>query len=580
MKASDYIISFLKAKGVTHIFSLSGWMITHLEDAIFRDPDLTLVSVKHEQAWAFAAEGYTRVSGVTAVALATSGPGATNLITGIASAYFDSAPVLYITWQVRTDEITPDDVRVRQTGFQETKIVPIVEPITKYAKHITQIDELRYELEKAYDIMHSGRKWPVLLDISMDIQQREISPDELPGFLSVESSVLQTPELWQIDTIVSLLRHAERPILLVWGGVRIAGASDILAEFLSHTHLPVVSSLMGIDAVPQSYPGYIGMIGSYGVRHANILLSHADVVLVIGSRLDLRQTGAIKSEFAKHAKIIHIDIDKNELWYTIEHTYIKCHIGIVSFLEILLQRDEKYPDYPSWYDTIDELQKLLPTYSAESLYGYIHPNFFFSRLSELFSWSTVYVNDVGQNQMWASQSLQIQSWQRLLNSGGLGAMGFSLPASIGAASVPWVERVVSIHGDGWFQMNIQELETIVSRWLPIGIFVLNNKSLGMVREFQDNYFNGRNIGTVIGYSCPDLSRIAWAYGLPYFRIAERADMEWVFAQIRGLSTPYIVEVLISDKAIVEPKMMYGSPMDRQSPPLSDALQSQIDSLFL
>lgn len=585
MKASDYIISFLASQGSDAIFSLSGGMITHLEDSVFLHSDAILISVKHEQAWAFAAEWYTRVTGKTGVAMGTSGPWATNLITGIASAYFDSIPVLYITGQVRTDELTPHDSWVRQTGFQETKIVPIVQPITKYAKHIADISELRYELEKAYVLMHAGRKWPVLLDISMDIQRLEMDPNILPSYYDSDEYLLFSkkhflPTDIQVDEVINAIKWAERPIILVGGWIQTSWSQALLSRFLENTNLPVVASLMGIDAVSHEYPWYIWMIWSYGVRCANILLSHADLVIVLGSRLDLRQTWAMKDEFIKNGKIIHIDIDQSELGYNIKHTHTKIHADVKSFLQSINNKSHIYPDFSNWYNTIIKTRQLLPLYSSESLYEYINPNYFFSEFSKIIWENTIYVNDVGQNQMWTSQSIKLKKWSRLLNCWWLWSMGFSVPAALGASFAPWVSRVISSNGDWGFQMNMQELETISARNLPIGIVVMNNKSLWMVREFQDTYFEWRNIGTVIGYSCPDLSLIANAYRMPYFKIEQPKDMEVVFLEIMKIEWPYILEVMTSNRAIVEPKMLYWNTIDKQSPPLSIEVEEKIQELFI
>lgn len=585
MKASDYIISFLAEKESNTIFSFSGGMITHLEDSVFLSSWSKLISVKHEQAGAFAAEWYTRVSGHTWVAMATSGPWATNLVTGIASAYFDSLPVLYITGQVRTDELTPVHSWVRQTWFQETKIVPIVKPITKYASHIEDISRLRYELEKAYIFMHTGRKWPVLLDIPMNIQQLDIDPTTLPSYYESDEYKAFVKEEFILDIeeiadIIQEIQSAKRPIILVGWWVQSSGAQKILSIFLERTHIPVVASLMGIDVVDHDYPWYIGMIWSYGVRCANILLSHADLIIVLGSRLDLRQTGAMKNEFAKNGKIIHIDIDKSELGYNVKHTQTRIHANVKDFLNLINSQDVTYSKFSDWYTIIKKVKTLLPIYSTTSLHEYIHPNYFFSRLTEINPAGTIYVNDVWQNQMWSSQSLRLKKWDRLLNSGWLGSMWFSIPVALGWAYAPWVNAVISINGDGWFQMNMQELETISSRNLPIWIVIMNNKSLGMVREFQDTYFEGRNIGTVIGYSCPDLSLVAKTYRMPYFKIEKAEDIDRVFPNISKVKWPYILEVIISGKAIVEPKMMYWDTLDKQSPVLPSETEKIIQELFI
>ena len=587
MKASDYIISFLESKGSNTFFSYSWGMITHLEDSIFLKKTCKIISVRHEQAGAFAAEGFTRITWKTWVALATSWPGATNLITWIASAYFDSIPVLYITWQVRSDELTPLSSWVRQTGFQETKIVPIVKPITKYACHIGETKKLRYELEKAFFYMHSGRKWPALLDISMDVQKNDVNPDDLESYFESDEykNALQIDNIWDnlkssCDLFFRELQDAKRPILLVWWWIRTSDWVEELQKFIKHSKIPVVASLMWIDAVSSEYEWYVGMIGSYGVRHANIALSQTDLVIVIWSRLDLRQTGAMKDKFIEHGKIIHIDIDKEELGYNIKHTQYKIHADLLSFLTEVNKIEFIYPDFSTWHSQIKELKKLLPTYESKLLHGEIHPNYFFERLSKILPNDTFYVNDVGQNQMWSSQSLSIKEWWRLLNSWWLGSMWFSLPAAIGAVcAVNERARVISINGDGWFQMNIQELETISLRKLPVWIIILNNASLGMVREFQDTYFEGRNIGTIIGYSCPEIERIAYAYQLPYFYISNLKELEAVLSALPDIIGPYIIELKISQKAIVEPKMLYGNTLDKQIPALPSDTEERIKNIF-
>lgn len=560
-------------------------MITNLEDSIFLNKNCRLISVRHEQAWAFAAEGYTRTSWMTWVALATSGPGATNLVTGIASAYFDSIPVLYITGQVRSDELTPAHSRVRQTGFQETKIVPIVQPITKYAVHIGDVKNLRFELEKAFWIMHTWRKWPVLLDISMDVQREQIEPADLLSFYDSEEYWDEQNYSWwtiqdKIHIVLKELMLSKRPIILVGWWIRLSWASQELKEFITSSNIPVVASLMGIDVVPSENPLYIWMIWSYGVRYANLALSHADLVIVLWSRLDLRQTWAMKDKFIQNGKIIHIDIDNEELGYNVKHTQYKIHANLAEFLTHLNAIDFTYPDFSDWNNKLQKLKQLLPVYPSKVLYDNIHPNYFFEKFSSISQWDVIYVNDVWQNQMWASQSLRLKEWERILNSGGLGSMGFSLPAALGSACyMKELWRVVSINGDGWFQMNIQELETISLRKLPVGIIVLNNSSLGMVREFQDTYFDGRNIWTVIGYSCPNIELIANAYKIPYFLISHLDDVDPVLAQIQQMNTPYILEVKISQKAIVEPKMLYGNTLDKQSPPLSQEIETEIQNIL-
>ncbi|MBX9809912.1 thiamine pyrophosphate-binding protein [Candidatus Gracilibacteria bacterium] len=583
MKASSYIISFLQKQGSDKIFSLSGGMITHLEDSVFLNTEMKLVSMKHEQAGAFAAEGFSRVSEHSGVAMGTSGPGATNMITGIASAFFDSIPVLYITGQVNISEITPEHSGVRQTGFQETKIIPIVTPITKYATQIQDIKHLRYELEKAYFIMNHGRKGPVLLDIPMDIQRMEVDPDELESYFNSSEYIATLPKTSNQTDLIKireLLQNAKRPLVLIGGGIRLANATTVLEKFLNISHIPVVASLMGIDSIDHSYGGYIGMIGSYGIRRANIAVTHADILLVLGSRLDIRQTGAKRIDFARNATIIHIDIDESELGHNVGNTTIRIQKDVNQFLTEIIDTDLEFPRYEPWHTELSELSKLLPVFNSKiNSEGFLNPNYICSRFNELATSSTVFVNDVGQNQMWSSQSISITKGQRLLNCGGLGSMGFSLPTSIGASFVPGVDRVISINGDGGFQMNMQELETIAHHNLPIGIIVMNNESLGMVREFQDTYFEGRTVGTVLGYSCPNLEKIANAYSIPFFLIHDLQTLDSVLVEVAKLIGPYLIDIRISPKSLVEPKILFGNSIDNQSPILSDITKDQISLIF-
>lgn len=573
MKASDYIVDFIAKQKVAHVFEVIGGMTTHLLDSIAKREDMTCVTVHHEQAGAFAAEGYARVNGYLGVTMATSGPGATNLITGIGSAYFDSIPCLYITGQVNTYEYK-FDAPVRQIGFQETDVVSIVKPITKYAAMITNANNIRYELEKAVYIAQSGRPGPVLIDIPMNIQRADIEPDKQESFFdSKEYKELSKPlisNLSELDKVVELLNKAQRPLILAGGGIRSGNAANELREFVTKTNIPVVSSLMGLDAIAHNNPTFVGMIGSYGNRYANITLANTDLLIVLGSRLDTRQTGTRPDTFARAAKIVHVDIDTNELNRKIKAT-IAIKATVKDFLSELNKKITGYDDskIKSWKEYIANLKNKYPSYAAPANNNEMFtPNYFMHLLSSKLKGDEIIALDVGQHQMWAAQSLEIKGNQRVLISGGMGSMGFALPAGIGAAIMKPDSPIIIIAGDGGFQMNIQELQTIVRNKINIKIFVMNNHSLGMVRQFQTMYFDSRYQSTISGYSCPDFNKISEAYGIKAYSINTTSDIENVLSQALSNNEPAFINVNVDMFTDVEPKLVVNKPIEDLSPLLS------------
>ncbi|MGG1514062.1 thiamine pyrophosphate-binding protein [Paenibacillus oryzisoli] len=575
MKLSDYVVDTIAKEGVSHVFEFIGGAIVHLLDSIAARDDIQCVSVRHEQAGAFAAEAYARVNGNLGVAMATSGPGALNLLTGIGSCFFDSVPCLFITGQVNTYEYKFDR-SIRQIGFQETDIVSVAKPLTKHAELITDPLKIRYCLEKAIFLAKHGRPGPVLLDIPMNLQRADINPTELESFFDSSEfkqlTFLNFISERTINDVVNLLAQAKRPALLAGGGVRASYGTTALDKFLEITGVPVVCSLMGIDAISHQNPLYYGMIGSYGNRYSNLILANSDLLIVLGSRLDSRQTGTRPDTFAREATIIHVDIDDNELNAKVEAD-IAVKSDIRAFLDILNSSLENYekPDLQEWYRVIDIYREKYPTYSAEQKEDRIEPNRFIQHLSSVTPEGTAICLDVGQHQMWASQSFKLKKNQRLLNSGGMGAMGFALPAAIGAALVT-NEDVVVIAGDGGIQVNIQELDTIVRLKLPVKIFVLNNSSLGMVRQFQDIYFNGRQQSTI--YNNPDFTKIATSYGIPSYHITTPEETSEILATVFSTKGAVLVEVSLEQNTAVNPKLVVNRPIEDMYPFLSrEELQS-------
>lgn len=571
MKLSDYVVDFISRQGVTHVFELIGGAITHLVDSIHHRADMECVSVHHEQTGAFAAEAYARINGRLGVAMATSGPGALNMVTGIGSCWFDSVPCLFITGQVNTYEYKFDRP-IRQVGFQETDIVSVVTSITKYAELIIEPQSIRYHLEKAVWLAQNGRPGPVLLDIPMNIQRAEIDPDKLQGFFdsAEEDSRTDVPilDIESVKSVAVLMKNAQRPVILVGGGVRTARGIKELQTLVELTKIPVVSTLMGLDALPHDNPSFFGMIGSYGNRYSNMTLANCDTLLILGARLDSRQTGTRPDTFARAAIKIHVDIDPHELnaKVRVEHVF---NADVKEFLVALNQELDGViqSDLASWYEVINAYRIKYPTPAdAQELSG-IDPNRFMELLAEQSSAGDVICLDVGQNQMWAAQSFHLKKAQRMIISGGLGAMGFSLPAALGAAKALPGQRIISLSGDGGIQINIQDLEVIVSHNLPIKVLVLNNNCLGMVRQFQDMYFGGRRQSTVLGYGCPNLVKIAAAYGLPIFTISSIHRAKDILTEAFLLDGPAYIEIKMEQNTFVNPKLVVNRPIEDMSPHL-------------
>jgi len=571
MKLSDYVIDFISRQGVTHVFELIGGAITHLIDSIHNHSDIECVSVHHEQTGAFAAESYARINGRLGVAMATSGPGALNMVTGIGSCWFDSVPCLFITGQVNTYEYKFDR-SIRQLGFQETDIVSIVKPITKYAELIIDPQSIRYHLEKAVWLAQNGRPGPVLIDIPMNLQRADLNPDELQGFWGSAEEKARTDvpvlDLEVVKNVAALIKHGKRPLILVGGGVRTAGGGQELQKLVEQTKIPVVSTLMGLDVLPHDNPSFFGMIGSYGNRYSNITLANCDTLLILGARLDSRQTGTRPDTFARAAIKIQVDIDPNELnaKVFVEHAL---NADVKEFL-VALNHELKgviKGELALWYEVINEYRNKHPTHLDYKEIDGVDPNRFIELLAEHCTVGDIICLDVGQNQMWAAQSFRMKKAQRMIISGGLGAMGFSLPAALGAAKAKTDQRIISLSGDGGIQINIQDLEVIVSQQLPVKVIVFNNHCLGMVRQFQDMYFGGRRQSTVIGYGCPDLLKIAVAYGLPVFMISSFEKAEGVLVEAFAFDGPAYIEIKLEQNTEVNPKLVVNRPIEDMSPHL-------------
>lgn len=559
MKVTTYITQFLKSKGIDTVFELQGGMITRIIDEIHHQGGITIVSVHHEQAAAFAADAYSRVKNKPGVALATSGPGATNLITGIGNCYFDSVPAIFITGQVNLNE-QKGNRPIRQLGFQETDIVSIVKPITKAAYAVTKAEDISSILNEAYNISIEGRPGPVLIDIPMNIQNSECEDFEVKERKVIEVDISSDDIENFIDKLKIELKIAQKPLLLLGRGVRVAGMVTEVRQFVSELNIPVVMSLNGTDLIPYDHPNRVGFIGAYGNRWSNYALGTCDLLLVLGSRLDLRQTGADIPTFNKGKRVFHVDIEKGELNNRIP-AYASLHSDLKSFIQVIKHKEIEPFLKNEWIKEIKEQKdKRDDTMELNSING-INPNKFIHLLSQNSKQANAYTIDVGNNQMWAAQSIELSEEQIFLTSGGMGAMGYSLPAAVGACFALGKKPVVSISGDGGFQINIQELQTIKRNELPIKIIILNNHCLGMIRQFQDSYFDSQYTSTVWGYSAPDFVAVANAYGIKALRIEKENQLNIAFTKMwEDPNEPFLLDVSLDIHTNVFPKMLFGNPL--------------------
>ncbi len=568
MKVSDYVVAFLVQNNIDKVFGYVGGNNAHIFDSVNRHESMEIVNARHEQGAGFAAEGYARATGKTGVATATSGPGGTNLITPIASCFLDSVPTMFIIGDINSFE--RDKTRgVRQIGFQDIDIASIVKPITKHAVFIDDIHNLRYELEKAYYLSQEGRKGPVLISLPVNFQyQNNYDPQQEKSFYdSNEYKMLQPKEkinMHDVDKVATWINLAQRPVILVGNGVRLADADSDLKQLLIKSEIPVVHSLMGKDIVKSSYKYDLGFIGRWGNRYGNLTLANADLIIALGSRLDTLQTGRNTKEFAKNAKVVQIDLDKHELGMRIP-VDLPILGDVKAFLQALNTKNIK-TDIEAWHlKVLDYKQRYPHQYEIDKTDK--AGNQIVALISKYSKKDDVFTVDVGEHQMLAAQALEVKEGQRVLFTGGLGSMGFALPAAIGA-SLGTGNRAVVIVGDGGFQMNIQELEVIHSRNLPIKIFIFNNASLYMVSGMQNEFLEGRNIGTKEDYSAPDFQKVGEAYGIKSHQVTDLHGIEDVIRSSMQNDDCEIIEILLQGEAMtVTPTLDYSRPYEDMSPHL-------------
>lgn len=568
MTGAEYIAEFLFQRGISQAFVITGGACTFIVDAIGRHKEMSYKCFHHEQAAAMAADAVWRTNKVMGATVVTSGPGATNLITGIACSYFDSIPSIHITGQVNQNEkANYKGSNVRQAGFQETKIVEMVRPITKYAVQVTNGEELKHELNKAYNLALSGRMGPVVIDVPMDVQKEEVG-DQI-FFEEPKVPVLGRSQSETIQSKISaFLGEAKRPLILVGAGVGLAGAEREVFNWIGQSKLPFVSSWNGLTYFDHDMFNYGGNIGVYGNRGANFLLQNCDRLLVLGSRLDNRQRSGNTKSFAMSAKVMVVDVDSEELKKysnNVNHETVEMHLGAFSQVS-----DSIVAPNPSkeWMQFFTEMKELYfgkyPSSTAEK-YGTMSPYAAVQQINRMIEDDAVVVADDGANLCWVFQAFH-RKRQTFFTAGGNSPMAYSMPAAIGAAFYNPDKQIICFTGDGSLQMNIQEFQTLKFHDLNVKIFVLNNFGYGIIKQFQDLYFESRYHATGDGYSQPDFKKVTEAYGLAYRRVDKVDEISPDIFTHKG---PMIIDLVLHPSTLIEPKLEMGRSIEDQFPYLSD-----------
>ncbi len=544
----------LKEEGVETIFGFPGGAVIDIYDELART-DIQHYLVRHEQGAVHAADGYARAKSSVGVCLVTSGPGATNTVSGLASAYMDSIPVVVLTGQVPTGLIGND-------AFQEVDIVGISRPCTKHNYLVKRTDQLAGVLKDAFHIARSGRPGPVLVDLPKDVVQGKAKYEPLPEPSIVSYKPKYKPNIRQLQRAVKLIKEAKKPVVFTGGGVILSGASKELTEFAKTCHAPVTASLMGLGSFPGTHPLWMGMLGMHGTYRANMAISASDLLIGIGVRFDDRVTGRVEA-FAPNAKIIHIDIDPTSISKNIRVTVPivgDCRISLQELNSLLKEEKIKIDkkERKLWIDQIEKWKQTKPLkYEQEDV---IKPQYVVEKLYELTKGEAIITTEVGQNQMWAAQYYHFDRPNCFITSGGLGIMGFGLPAAIGAQVACPDKLVVDVAGDGSIQMNIQELATAVQYKLPVKVVILNNRYLGMVRQWQELFYQGRYSATDIEHA-PDFSRLAEAYGALGLKATKPEEVDSVLRQGLESPGPAIMDFWVAREEGVYPMVPAGAAIN-------------------
>ena len=557
ISGSEILLESLKKEGVKHMFGYPGGVVLHIFDLLHDEKDIQLILTRHEQGAVHAADGYARATGRAGVALVTSGPGATNTVTGIATAAMDSIPLVVITGQVPTMLIGND-------AFQEADIVGITRPCTKYNFLVKDVSDLARTIKEAFHIANTGRPGPVLIDLPKDVTTSK-AEFHWPDSVTIRSyNPTYEGNKYMITQAAHMIAKAKKPLIIAGGGVISSGAAKELTEFAEITQVPVTMTMMGLGGFPGTHKLSLGMLGMHGTYYANRAVQDSDLLIAIGMRFDDRVTGKIDA-FAPHAKIIHIDIDPTSI-----RKNVRVDVPIVgdvnrvlTVLNKVIREEVKEPweeVRKAWAKQISAWKKERPmTYDHEA--DVIKPQYVVEKIFELTKGDAIIATEVGQNQMWAAQFYQYDKPRTWLSSGGLGTMGYGFPAAIGAQLAFPNKLVIDIAGDGSIQMNIQELATAVINKLPVKVAILNNRFLGMVRQWQELFYQERYSHTRLDESVPDFVKIAEAYNAVGLRATKKSEVVPVLKEAFSIKRPVFMDFVIDWQEKVYPMVPAGAALD-------------------
>lgn len=583
IKIAHLIADFLVSKGVKHNFTVTGGGAMHLNDALGHKEGLTCVYNHHEQACAIAAEGYARLTGKIALCCVTSGPGGTNAITGVMGGYLDSIPMFVLSGQVKRETtLWSTDVPLRQLGDQEFPIIDSVQNMTKYAVMVTEPNDILYHLEKAWFLANNGRKGPVWLDIPLDVQAAKVDKDSLRHFEgSAEEAELKAKENPSYDeattaAILDKLKNAKRPVVFAGTGVNVAGARAEFLKACDKLKIPVVTAWNAHDIMTDDNPYYCGRPGTVGTRGGNFVVQNADVLFVIGCRLNIRMISYNYKEWAKDAYKIVVDIDEAELRKPTVNVDMKVNADLVDVLNsINASSYEANPIHEAWLKWSKDIDAKYPAClpSYDEIKNPVNPYVFIDKFSKTLEEGDKVICGNGSACVVTFQGFHVKKDQRLFTNSGCAAMGYGFPAAVGACVAEEGKRVICVDGDGSFQMNLQELQTVVYNKLNLKIFILNNNGYHSIRQTQTNLFQPPLVGVCDGngLSFPDLEKLAYAYGIRFVRISDSSEVEAKTAEVLSGNDPVLCEVVLNDKQNFAPKLSSKVLPDGKivSPPIDD-----------
>lgn len=570
MLVSDYIARFLSEQGIRDVFLIDGSACASLIVSVDRNKDLNYYCPLHEQAGAFAVDGYVKACGNLSVMIATSGPAGQNLLNGIAASYYDSVPAIYITGQINSRFLKPTSA-IRQHGFQENDIVSMTRPISKYACMVKDAKDIRFEFEKAVHIATSGRPGPVLLDIPMDVQKANIDENSLRRYIPERDFYDRDKLRKDLETLLGWLKESERPILLIGGGVWLAGANDDMKKLITTLKIPFCETWNMIDFCENDHELYAGRVGTFGGDGRNFAIQNADLLLTIGSRISGRITGGMMHTFARAAQKVIVDIDNEELNYQ----QVRGDLNINTDAKIFVNEFQKLieevrfnKDYDWWRDRVISWKRKYKVFKDEywNQKGSVNPYVFIQVLSEEMKEGDVLVHEAGGNCVITSQTFAAKRDQRVFSNNGNSSLGYALPASIGAC-IATKKPVICITGDGGLNFNIQEFQTLKHYNFPVKVFIFNNQAFGITKAYRDTNFQSNYAGVDArhGVSFPDFKKVADAYGLKSLYIEGHSDLREKIRHVLDADEPMICDVNMAGFYDYNPKLGWNSPIEDQYP---------------